>query len=283
MCACVRGAANAGRDRSDADAHVTSLDPSVQSSLVALVIAADPNIESLLGELVAFAGHLPVFDPTVGAAGEAVRRERADVVLIDNALGDALTTACIDAADEVGTAPVLVSSTLDERELQGDARRRGCAYFALPGRPQTLATLIERLTSNRHGLPAIEEVPSVPGRSPMAKAKPTVHPAICAAMVSIEHARVVAGRARTAVIETRALRVEMHETLAEARRQRAALRAALSDYVSELRAKDVSRDQALELVRETLVSCATAVGAQDSLAYLLDETRHWTLDAWAAA
>ena len=41
------------------------------------------EIEALLGELVVFAGHRPVFDTTAGAAGEAVRRIRPAIAIID--------------------------------------------------------------------------------------------------------------------------------------------------------------------------------------------------------
>src|SRR5436305_7503817 len=72
-----------------------------------LVIAIDPNIESLLGELVAFAGYRPLYDVTAGAAGESIRRVRPDITLLDTALPPAIVEACLGAADEVGSRPVL--------------------------------------------------------------------------------------------------------------------------------------------------------------------------------
>ena len=68
-----------------------------------LVIAADSNIESLVGELVAFAGHRPVYDVTVGAAGESVRRARPHIALVDTALPLPVVQACFAAAAESGT------------------------------------------------------------------------------------------------------------------------------------------------------------------------------------
>jgi DNA-binding NtrC family response regulator len=98
-----------------------------------LVIAADPNIESLIGQLVAFAGHRPAYDPTSGAGGESLRRTRPDVVLLDNSLPHTVLAACLQAADEIGANAVLTSSTDSESELATEAHARRCLYFALPG------------------------------------------------------------------------------------------------------------------------------------------------------
>lgn len=248
-----------------------------------LVIAAESEIEALLGELVVFAGHRPVFDTTAGAAGEAVRRIRPTIAIIDDDLGNAVTRACIAASVETDAIPILVSSTASERELAAEASRHACAWYALPGSPTALRSLMERLIRNRQ-----RQATAVPCDLPEIRPSATatsspVHPAICAAMMTIAHADIVSRRARSAVHASRLLRAEMRKSLAQARQERDRLRAAIADYAGQLRLDNVPREAAVELVRVTLADCATRVGASSALDYLIDETRHWALEAYDAA
>jgi DNA-binding NtrC family response regulator len=109
-----------------------------------LVIAVDPNIESLLGQLVAFAGHRPVYDVTAGAAGESIRRIRPDVALVDTALPHAVVEACLGAAEEVGSRSVLTSGSDSASELAEEAGAEHRPYFPLPAGPKPLASVLER-------------------------------------------------------------------------------------------------------------------------------------------
>jgi chemotaxis response regulator CheB len=114
-----------------------------------LIIACDPAIESLIGALVAFACHQPLYDFTSGAGGESIRRVRPDVVLLDTSLPPDVLIACVGAADEVRCARVLMSSTDSARELADDAHVQHCLHFALPGGPKPLGEVLERALAER--------------------------------------------------------------------------------------------------------------------------------------
>lgn len=246
-----------------------------------LVIAAEPEIEALLGELVVFAGHRPVFDTTAGAAGEAVRRIRPAIAIIDGDLGEAVTRACVTASAEADAIPILVSSTASERELAALAACQQCASYPLPGSPVALRRLMERLLDDQpRSVPAVP--PEFRALAPSTASHSAVHPAICAAIMSIAHAEIVNRRARSAVHATRLLRAEMRKSLAQARQERDRLRAAIADYAGQLRTDNIPRETAVELVRVTLADCATRIGASAALDYLMDETRHWALEAYDA-
>lgn len=114
-----------------------------------LVIAVDPNIEALIGQLLAHAGHHPAYDASLGAAGETIRRTRPDVVLLDTELPRTVVASCRAAAVEAGTSVILTSSSASEAELAAEAHRDSCAYFALPGGPLTLRTVVDDALVNR--------------------------------------------------------------------------------------------------------------------------------------
>ncbi|MEX2151993.1 MAG: hypothetical protein WD825_01565 [Gemmatimonadaceae bacterium] len=114
-----------------------------------LIIAADTSIEALVGELVTYVGHRPVYDATAGAAGESIRRIRPDVTVVDTALPRPVVDSCLGASDEVGSEPVLMSSTDSAMELEQQARSARRLYFALPVGPKPLATVLDRALSKR--------------------------------------------------------------------------------------------------------------------------------------
>ena len=129
-----------------------------------LVIAVDPNIEALMGQLLTHAGHRPSYDATLGAAGEAIRRIRPDVVLLDTDLPRSVVRACRDAAAENDAKVILTSSSSSQSELADEARRANCPYFALPGGPVGLRDLIRRALAVRdNGAHVDSKV--MPGRS----------------------------------------------------------------------------------------------------------------------
>lgn len=225
------------------------------SMATVLVISGDPNIETLLGELVAFAGHRPIYDVTIGAAGESIRRSRPEVVLLDMALSGAVAEACIGAADEVGSVPVLVSSTASADEIVAQARSRGRLYFPLPSGPRPLSRVIERAVARAHDRPV--GIPVIPHGD----ASESVHPAFCAALTRVASARVKA----------------------DAHRGLGALRAAITDYTRQLKAASVPMEDVLRLVRHQIRDCAEVVGVKTTMNALLRDSETWAQEAYDAA
>lgn len=220
-----------------------------------LVISRDPNIEALVGELVAFAGHRPIYDVMIGARGESICRSQPDVVLLDMALWPTVIKACLGAADEVGSAAVLMSSTESKDELADHARARGRLYFPLPSGPKPLARILER---------AMARTSDRPVALPLAMENDvvgSVDPAFRAALARVASARVGSD-------STHGLR---------------ALRAAITDYARQLKAASLPVDDALELVRHQIRDCADAVGAENSMSGLLRDSDVWARQAYNGA
>lgn len=236
-----------------------------------LIVARDPNVGSLLGELIAFAGHRPQHDFTDGAAGESVRRARPDMVVIDASLPCAIVDSCVEACDEVFARPVLTSSTANEMELLDQAQSRGCIPFSLPARPAYLRTIIEGVLKTR---------PKQPLLPPVHRA--SVHPSFCAAIAGIARARHMMTRAQSARHEVRAARSEMHTLLEDVRRNREMLRAAVRDLALQLRKSDVSEEEMIATVAESLHLCADIVGGNDAITSIEREWRSWASNAFSA-
>jgi hypothetical protein len=243
-----------------------------------LVIAADPNIELLVGELVAFAGHRPIHDVTAGAAGESVRRIRPDVTLLDTSLPTPVVRACLDAVAEVGSQVVLMSSTASASELVEDARTRECLYFPLPGGPKPLARILERAIALK---PAREPVAMPRDRSSTRPAG-SVHPALCAALASVSRARALGHNTDATVLPGRPLGQEQRGLIEESRRSQAALRAAVTDYTKQLKANDLAVGDVLTIVQDVIAECATVMGAEAAMPTLLLELETWTRAAYFA-
>jgi len=221
-----------------------------------LIIAADPSIEALVGELVAFVGHRPVYDATAGAAGESVRRIRPDVTVVDTALPRPVVDSCLGASDEVGSQPILMSSTDSAIELEQQARLARRLYFALPAGPKPLASVLDRAIAKR-ATPAPIVVPQSP---PVGRAENgSVHPALCAALASLA-------------------RSPFQERAAEPRGH-AALRAAVTDYARQLKATEVPVERVVNLVQVAVSYCASAVGAEAWMPVLLAESEQWARSA----
>jgi len=240
-----------------------------------LVIASDPNIESLAGELVAFAGHRPLHDVTVGASGESIRRSRPDVTMLDTTLAPAIVIACLAAADEVGSQLVLISSTATESELANEARLERRLYFALPRGPRQLARVLEWALA---GKPSRQPSRLIPQREDAG-----AHTALCAALASVARARALVLYARATFRTNRILRDEHAKALTETQRSRAALRAAVVDFTQQLKAKDLPIERALLLVHDTIVDCANVTGADSMMPSVLGESDDWARDVYAAA
>jgi DNA-binding response OmpR family regulator len=236
-----------------------------------LVIATDLNIESLLGELVAFAGHRPVYDAAVGAAGESVRRLRPQVVLLDTALRADVMDACQAAAYAGGTRIVLVSSTATESELAASSRELGCPCFHLPGSPRALRAAIADALGRADGKAQVN--------IPMRRGEP-VHPSICAAIASVARARLLTIQANAAITQNRLLWSELQSLTAETNRSRAALRAAVADYVTHLKADEASMERTLRVVNDAVADCAEILGADAAVPGLLLDAEAWAREAY---
>jgi hypothetical protein len=240
-----------------------------------LVIAADPNIESLLGQLVAFAGPRPVFDVTAGAAGESIRRTRPEVTILDTSLPSPVVDACLHAAEEVGSQPVLTSSTASELELADQAHAHHRLYFALPGGPMPLTRILDRAIAERRARPV--DLPVVRRRDEIG----SVNPALCAALSSVARVSALTALADVPSSDRRSSRVS-GDRISEVRRSRSALRAAIADYIAQLKSRNVPMDEALVIVRDAICDCATLVGAESAVPSLLPESELWTREAYAA-
>jgi CheY-like chemotaxis protein len=244
-----------------------------QSSIASvLIVAANPNVGSLLGELVAFAGHSPKHDFTDGAAGDFVRLSRPDMVVIDASLPAPVVDACVEACDEVFARPVLTSSTRSEMELLDQAHTRGCIPFTLPARPAQLRTIIEGVLKTRPRLPLLPQV-----------RRASIHPSFCAAISGIARARHMMNRAHSPVQHVRAARSDMHTVLEDVRRNREMLRAAVRDLAVQLRGSDVAEEEMIATVAESMHLCADIVGGNEAIASIEREWRDWALDAYRVA
>jgi hypothetical protein len=262
---------NAPDERSpDVEVWMVSSQTEMQPRIVSvLIVASNPGIEALIGELVAFAGYRPIFDVTAGAAGETIRRCRPDVTVLDLALRASVVTACIGAADEVASALVLTSNTASADELAADARAQQRAWFALPASPTPLARAVERALAAKSRAPVVA--------LPMRRQHP-VHPALRAALAAVARARALSLRvAATSSLAfgSAASQVVLAETGA-----RAALRAAVTDYTKQLKSERVPVEGILRRVRDAIADCATVVGADAATPMLLIESDDWARAAY---
>lgn len=253
-------------------------DPTSESASV-LVIAADPSIEALAGDLVAYAGYRPIFDIRMGAAGESVRHHRPDVALVDTALPVPVVKSCVLAAGETGTRVVLMSSTASADELRAEANAEHCMHFVLPGGPRQLGSVLDRALDRMPARP----ITAVPEQITQRHVPGSVHPALCAAIANVARARLLAARATIVCDETVVLREERREIMDETQRSRTVLRAAVSDYTALLRAARIPEEEALAQVHESIAECAAIVGARSDVDNMLADSEHWVRMAYRAA
>jgi hypothetical protein len=221
---------------------------------------------------VAFAGHRPIHDATVGAAGESIRLTRPDVALLDLALPASVVSACVDAADEAGTELVLVSSTASPEELEQQAEVLQCLNFALPGGPLPMQRVLEAAAARRRKpAPLTGTIPA-----------DSVHPSMRAALAKVAMARSLGARA-AAACERSATSVQMDQVLDEARRGRLALQAAVRDFAMQLKAAELPLERIVRIVQDTVADCATTVGAQAALPSLLGDSVEWVRSVYDTA
>src|SRR3954469_12318420 len=109
-----------------------------------LVVATDPVIESLVGELVGFAGHQPKYlshDQTVAAA---IRSRPSFGVLLDASESEREVDAAARVAREYGVVVVYFASSMSSGELRAFAEQRRAPWFSLPNGPKLLARVLDQ-------------------------------------------------------------------------------------------------------------------------------------------
>jgi hypothetical protein len=230
-----------------------------------------------MGQLVAFAGHRPIFDPTLGAAGEAIRRARPDIVLIDSALPEPVVKSCLDAAAEVVSQPILTSSSASETELAHEAGIRQYPYFALPGAPKPLADVIDRAIDERERRSLVDD--ALPPRLRRSRG----NAAMCAALASMTRVRALATRAKAALADARTPSDRADEIREETDRSMSALRAAVVDYSHQLKRAATPEAEALALVHASIADCAAVMGAEGLMRSLLTDSTDWVRHTYQVA
>jgi len=243
-----------------------------------LVIAADTNIEALVGELVAFAGYRPIYDVTMGAAGESIRRARPAVALIDTALPSSTVRACIGAAEDNDAHIVLMSSTASANELADQATSERALHFALPGGPKQLRFVLDRAIELKGAHVTERRAEQVRRALPG-----SVHPSICAALASVARARLLTARSFEAKAENRQLRGVASELRSDSDRNRSALWAAVADYAQQLKQARLDESEAVVRIRDMISDCAFAVGAEADVDAILTESERWAREVFRAA
>lgn len=174
---------------------------------------------------------------------------------MDTALPRPVVDSCLGASDEVGSQPILMSSTDSAIELGQQARLARRLYFALPAGPKPLASVLDRAIAKR-----ATPTPIVVPQPPVSRAENgSVHPALCAALASL---------ARSPFQER-----------ADEPRGHAALRAAVTDYARQLKATEVPVERVVNLVQVAVSYCASAVGAEAWMPVLLAESEQWARSA----
>lgn len=256
-------------------------DGSRQPLASVLVIAVDPNIESLAAELVAFAGHRPIFDATAGAAGESVRRTRPDIALLDTALPRGHLRACLNAADETRSRVVLMSSTASHDELVSDAIAEQCLHFELPGGPRQLKSVLDRALELKRRQERLST--RIPRFSTRLQVPGSIHPALCAALATVAQSRALCERVNAARHDNAVLREIRRDLLGDTQRSRASVRAAVADYAALLQQARIPEREALLQVQESIAECAAIVGADADVGSLLMDAEDWVAEVYRAA
>jgi DNA-binding response OmpR family regulator len=233
-----------------------------------LIIATDPVIGDLLGQLTDLAGHVALFRRRGEEPGPAIREARPSVVLVDAASTSAVLSSITAASSEAGAQVVYFASTMAARDLRRFALDRKCNYFELPAGPKLLRQVLTAALREPSGV---------------ADAAPQGQYAVTAAAVAVARARVLVDRSRDIRSESRTLRAEHEATLAESRRSYATLREAVIFYTRELRGAGIPPDRTLDMVRAAVTSDVATARANGEITRALDDAVEWCLQAYYAA
>jgi hypothetical protein len=235
-----------------------------------LIIATDPMIGGLVGQLADLSGHAALFRREGAGLSDAVRESSADVVMLDAAYGPAAANEVAAAAAAVDASVVYFASTLSAPELKRFAQERRARYFALPAGPKLLARILGDALAGVGTRNALDSWSS--------------KYAVTAAVAAVARARALAAASQSIRDESRALRAEHDAALADCRRSYGELREAVIAYTRELRGAGVPPDRTLEMVKSALRSDAGAPPRPASdLGPELDDAVEWCLQAYYAA
>jgi len=111
----------------------------------------------------------------------------------------------------------------------------------------------------------------------------SVHSALCAALANVARSRILVTRAALVRQDAAVMRDTRRELFEETQRSRAALRAAVSDYTSQLRRANLSEGEAVTHIQESIAECAAAMDPGMATETLLSEAASWVIARYRAA
>jgi len=109
-----------------------------------LVLAKDRFVAALLGALIEISGRRAVFPREGEPTTSATQRIRADLILLDCALGASTCRSVASAAREAGVRMLMFSAAHTEPETRDIANQHGTDAFALPVSPREFASHLDR-------------------------------------------------------------------------------------------------------------------------------------------
>jgi hypothetical protein len=253
-----------------------------------LVVATDPVIESLVGELVGFAGHQPKYlshDETVSGV---IRLRPPSGVLLDASDREHEVDAATRVAREHDVVVVYFASAMSNGELRSFAERRRVPWFALPNGPKLLAhVLSEAMASERVSEPRTEPDRAVSRSwsddwaSPERRMDDSSR-AYNAALVTTRRAQLLVTHAKLVREENLLLRGENKQLLAEASMSHRAMRDAVRQYATSLRASGMSATEAERTVRRLLFESAVTVSDEHTATDVTREALDCVAEVYAA-
>ncbi len=253
-----------------------------------LVVAADPVIGSLVGELVSFAGHRPRYLRDDESAASVIRKRPPFGVLLDASKADQEVNAVVRAAREQHVQVVYFASSMSSAELRAYAEQRRAPWFALPNGPKlvgvVLADAIALADSSSRYAPFENVVAPdfAQSKRVMQTDLGSMPPAMTAALVATQRAQFLVSQAELVRHESSALRRETSELLAEANASRSALRDAVRGYAVALRARGVSARDAQTVVKTLLFESAVTVSDEHTADDVALESLDWVSEVYAA-
>ena len=253
-----------------------------------LIVATDPVIESLVGELVGFAGYQAKYlshDETVAAA---IRVRRPFGVLLDASDRESDVDAATRVAREHETVVVYFASAMSSGELRAFASSRDALWFSLPNGPKVLArVLAEAATSERTARRPVESdrpverARSEEGADPRGRLDDSPRARV-AALLATQRAQLLVMEAKLLREESRQSRGENRQLLAEASLSRKAMREAVRQYATGLRASGMVATEAERTVRTLLFESAVMVTDEHTANNVAREAADCVAEVYAA-
>jgi hypothetical protein len=245
-----------------------------------LVVAADPVIESLVGELVSFAGYRPWYLSDDETVAGAIRNRPPFGLLLDASHHEPGLTSAARAAQACGVIVVYFASAMSSAELRAFADARGAHWFALPNGPnlvgRVLAHAVEcaSLANDLSAATPLGERPP-PGAGPARRV-------MTAALLVQQQAQLLVASAQLLREENAVLRDERSALLSEARACRSSLREAVERYASALRVSGVPAQEASSLVRTLLIENVSPGSGRQTAERIEHDALEWVAQVYAA-